>query len=260
MALLDTQKTRVAGNQVLRDGYLSDPNRPGLWATCPLDAIRHDPMLAFVREGCFRTFSTGEAGFVSEITEGGSASVSVAAAGYPGGALRITAGNGADNDEANVASEDKNIILAAAHDVWFETEIKFTEANTDDANVLVGLTSDKGLDMIKNDGAGPTTGASTVVIYKVDGGTDWLGVCNSGTTASSTVTMGVRVSGSWQRLGFHVRSNTQIDYYLNGNCTGSLTSATHIPTAAMYLYWGVKNGGANDEVLYVRNYRLVQLL
>ena len=66
-----------------------------------------------------------------------------------------------------------------------------------------------------------------------------------------------RVSGNWVDLGFHVASNSSINYYINGVQVGNI--AANLPTAAMGLFWGVKNGDTNPESLYVDFVKAVQL-
>ena len=259
MAQLDTKIERVAGNQVITDRKLSVADRPGLWATCPLDAIAHDPTLAVVRQGSFATYTNGEGGWAEVTTNSGTTGTLAAAAGYLGGCMRFGASDATDldNDETYIGTEDETYILANGKDIWFEAEVKFTEANTDDANVFVGLCGVRTADMLIDDGAGVILAQPAIGILKVDGGTTWNGVLKH-TTSQATSVLATRNSGAWEKLGFHVVSNTSVDYYVNGVKRATRTS--QIPTGTMGIVFGVKNGNSNNETVYVRNWKTVQLV
>jgi hypothetical protein len=133
----------------------------------------------------------------------------------------------------------------------------------DDANIIVGLSSLYAANTIADNGAGPAADYSGCVFYKVDGGTTWN--CETSTdvgggTQSTTASVATRVSGSYQRFGFHMTSNQRVDYYIDGVCVAT-HPATNISTTAMGLLFGVKTGDttAGSEQLNVDWYRVAQL-
>ena len=260
MLTLKTAYKQVEGNEVVYDENVSPTNHPGLWETCPLAPIAHDPTLAHVYEENFATYTSGEGGWETTATNSGSVSVITAAAGYLGSALRVSPSDAtaADNDETYVERENLNYILASGKDIWFEATIKQTETNVDDANYAIGIASKCLANTILDDGGGATTGSSVICIQKKDGGTTYEGWANTATTAATAITLATRRSGVWQRVGFHVKSNDTVDFYVNGVLCGTKTA--NIPTAAMGIYFGAKNGGANHDQFYVRNIKVVQLL
>lgn len=255
MPSLRTLSKRVAGNLVYYDDVLSPTS--SLWNSCPLLAIREDPSLAFVFEEDFFTFTTGESGLAAVTAEGGTAAITAATAGIRGGVLKITAGDGGDNDEVYVGSENKDWILASGKDIWFEARVRLDEQNTDDMNFGVGLCSQYSADTLQNNGAGPAANYDGVLFFKVDGGTVWNLENSQAGNQTTTATTLDRQNATWVRLGFHIVGTDRIEFYVNGSLAG--THSTNLPTAAMGLFVGAKNGDTNNEIVYVDYIKCVQL-
>src|SRR3954462_13666997 len=91
--------------------------------------------------------------WTSVLTDSGTASVGDAA----GGILALVASDGtvADNDEAYARTTNELFKFANNKPLLFEARLQFPEANTDDANVLVGLIDAAAANTIVDDGAGP---------------------------------------------------------------------------------------------------------
>lgn len=257
MATLRTQGKWTAGNLHFRDENLSPEN--SLWETCPLQAIASDPTLAFSYYNDFFTYTTGEEGLASTLTNSGTSGVIAASGAAPTGVLQIEASDGsaADNDEAYVGSESTVWILGSGKDIWFESRVKFTEANTDDANIIVGLSSLYNANILQDAGGGPAADYDGIVFFKVDGGTVWQAQCSQSTNQTILTDVQSRTSGSWTDLGFHVSSTGTVDYYINGIQVSTID--TNLPTAAMGLLVGAKNGDTNLETLFVDYIKVVQL-
>lgn len=257
MAALKAKTVRKAGNLWIEDENLSPPN--SLWNTCPLAAIAHEPHLASVYENDFFTFTTGEEGLASTIINTGSAGIFATAAGYHGGVLELTPSDGsvADNDETYIGSENKQWILAAGKDLWLEWWLKFAEANTDDANIVVGLSSLYNENFLIDNGAGPSANYHGITLFKVDGGTVWQAETSAGASQATSISVATRKSGVWQRLGIHVIGTEQVDFYIDGIAVASHT--TYLPTASMGLVAGVKNGDTNEEKLYLDKVKAVHM-
>ena len=256
MATTRTEGQRTGGNLTFRDDNLSPAKGKSLWEDCPLLAIQSDPSVGLIQENDFVQFITAEDGLSSTLTNTGSAKI---LAGGAFGQLELGPSDGSvtDNDEAYVGSTTAVITPATGKDVWFEARVKFTEANADDANIIVGLSSTYAANTLQDGGAGPPANYTGVVFYKVDGGTVW-NVENSTTTSQTTIaSAATRQSGAWARLGFHMESNSLITWFINGEAVGA--SETNMPAAAMGVVLGVKNGDTNEEFLYVDWFRLVQL-
>ena len=258
MAALHTESKRVAGNLHLRDTNLSPAN--SLWETCPLQAIASDPTLAYVYRNDFFAFTTGEAGLANTISNAGTVGVIAATAAAPTATLQMEASDGSvgAEDETYLGSENKTWILQSNKDLWYESRVKFTEAATDEANIVVGLSSIYTANFLLDADAGPAASYDGIVLFKVGGGgTVWQAESSQAGNQTTLTSVQTRVSGSWIDIGFHVTSNATIDYYLNGVQVGSL--ATNLPTVAMGLVWGAKNGTTSHEKLYVDYVQVIQL-
>ncbi len=186
------------------------------------------------------------------------ASVAIDADGV-GGLMLLTTG-ATDNNEAYLETTNELFDVLADRPINFAAAISYTEANTDDANVLVGLMDAPGADSLVDDGAGPKSSYSGIVFFKVDGGTVWnfeTSVAGTQTTTATDVT-----AGGAQLLEFDVIpiSSTvaecipKIDGQQCRDANGDLIrhSLTYTSVTEMAVVVGVKAGGANSEVLTLK--------
>ena len=203
------------------------------------------------------------ADWVTTLTDSGTASVGDAV----GGVIALVPSDGtvADNDEAYIESANEVFKFAGDKPLLFEARVQFTEANVDDANVLVGLLDAVGANSLQDNGGGPPASYSGAVFVKVDGGTVWqVETSNAGTQtttellstntnnlAKRNVTAG---GSSYQVLRIeympYSSTNAYVSFFVDGVLVAQhdyiFTSATE-----MQIGIGVKNGGANNETLNV---------
>lgn len=194
----------------------------------------------------FTTFTTGERGLAATLTHSGGATI---IATENGGVLQLDTSDGtvADNDEAYVGSEIANFLLTANKKLFVDFRIKIHEANTDEGNFIVGLSSTYAANALQDNGAGPPANFSGVVFFKVDGGTVWQLESQKASSAETQTDVGTRVDNTWTRFGIYW-NGTDITAYINGEAVGTvITHTADIPTAAMGLLFGAKNGDTNEE-------------
>jgi hypothetical protein len=244
-----TQLTWSSGNLLIEDSVLSAS--ASIWDDCPLLAINQDPTIGLVWDEPFISYVTTQGGLTSTATEGGSA------AGGAGGYLTIVAGNAGDNDEIYVGGTHDVFTPAAGRDLWFEARAKLTEANTDDANIVIGLSTIYSADFMQDDGAGPAADYDGLIFFKVDGGTVWQTESSTSTSQTTNASAATFTSGSWVRLGIFLEGITQATFYVDGTSVGSVT--VNLPDTAFSPVIGAKNGDTNDETLYVDWFKAVQL-
>lgn len=187
----------------------------------------------------------------------------VAATDAANGVVLLTPSDGTvgDNDEAYLATANELFKVAAGRTIEGEALLKFTEANTDDANVAFMFQNAIAADSILDDGAGLKVSGDTFGIYKVDGGTVWKCVsCVNGTATVST--SGKTAGAAYQRLGIKIAdvdgTNCEVTFFCDGvplldsttkkaiKHTVAIASATEMDFGV-----GIKNGSANLETLYV---------
>ena len=187
------------------------------------------------------------------LTDSGTAAVGDAA----GGVLALTASDAtvADNDEAYLHSTNELFLFAADRPIYFETRIQFTEAATDDANLLIGLMDGIAADALQDDGAGPKTSYSGAVFYKVDGETVWN--CESSIGGSQTTTATVKTAGqsAYQtlRIEFQPVTSTvgEVRFFIDNELVGKHSGFTFTSGTEMQVVLGVKNGSENNESLNI---------
>lgn len=209
----------------------------------------------------FRTFSTGGE-WTSLAADSGS---SVAAGDTENGILVLTTG-ATDNNEACVKTTKKWLKFGQDKPNFFEALVQYTEANTDDANVFIGLSSALGADMMVDNGAGPATSFSGCGFYKTDSdpnGNYWKIVVSLGSTQTlATLTagnshdqVGHLVDTAQHRFSIKFQPKTSsladIIFQIDGITVYKVTD--FVFTSAVVMYGGVyvKAGGANSEVVNV---------
>lgn len=197
----------------------------------------------------------------------GGASVATTNPDAAGGVLKLNTGDSTDNDEVYVWSLAELFLFADDKPGMFEARVKFTEANTDDANILVGLMDAVAANALLDDGGGPAASYSGAVFHKVDGGTKWLvetSIGSSQTTSTTDVTAG---GGVYMTLRCEWRtvqnSVAEVVFSIDDGAGSGMRQCrdssnrpikhtlTHTSATEMALVLGVKNGGANPEALFV---------
>lgn len=195
-----------------------------------------------------------------------------AASGF-GGHCIITS-HSDDNDEAYRAS-NPIFQFAANKPLFAKIRLKYTEANTDDANVLFGLQTDLNADAMLDDGGGPaTSSAYNAVWYKVDGGTTWNVRTSVNGTATTTATDYTAGGGAWTTLGIEYlpvgSARAEVSFWIDTAGGDNMVQAmeasstrgafetrpikhymTSLAGGVVGLIFGIKAGGANAEVLTV---------
>lgn len=190
-------------------------------------------------------------------TDSGTATYNDAA----GGTVTLAPSDGtvADNDEIYLLSVNESLKFAAGKPLVAEARIQFTEANTDDANIMFGVADAVGANTIVDDGAGPKASYSGAVIFKVDGGTYWQAEMSVGTTqdtpsiaASNQITAG---GASYQVLRVEVRPQTSgkadAVFFVDDVEFAKVKDFDISSATDMHVFVGAKNGGANNESLVV---------
>lgn len=190
-----------------------------------------------------------------------------------GGGVVIAASDGsvADNDQSYLGGTNKNLVPTNQKPLVFQATIQYTEANTDDANVIVGLSSTTAAELLVDDGAGIAASFSGIGFFKVDGGTNWKIFASIGTTqtiveltaANSLDKIAHTAGGSAKqtlRVEFIPYSSTKAEllFYIDGVCVYSL-DWTYTSVVGMAPVIGVKNGGSNAETVNVYNTKLKTL-
>lgn len=205
--------------------------------------------------------------WTSILTDSGTAAVQ----NEQNGVLLLTASDGtvADNDEAYAYTTAELFKQVSGCPIILEARVKFTEANTDDANVMIGLLDGAAANSILDNGAGPPASYNGGVFFKVDGATVWNVENSDGATQKTTTLDGTHekiigspidgasqtAGGSWQRLriGWFPKSSTKADwlFWINGAPVAKHTDQPYASATEMAVFLGVKNGGANLETLRV---------
>lgn len=214
--------------------------------------------LAVGRASHFTEYVTADE-FSTVASDGGACAVADGA----NGILAITASDGtvADNDETYLKGTNEVFLFAANRSIYFQALVQYAEANTDDANVIIGFKDAVAANTLLDNGAGPPASYSGACFFKVDGGTVWQVESSLGGTQTTTTT-NITAGGSAYHLfeiEFHAINATQgeISFKYDGQvvCDSNnrpikhqitFTSATEMQECI-----GVKNGGANLETVSV---------
>lgn len=180
-----------------------------------------------------------------------------------GGVLTIAASDGTagDNDEAYVRTTAELFKILDDRLCYAEALIQYTEAATDDANVLFGFMNAVAANHLLDDGAGPAASYSGAVIFKVDGGTVWQ--CESSLAGSQTTTVTTATAGgsSWQRLAIAIQpldtTVCEVQFEIDGNPFRDSANSvikhrmTYTNATEMHLVVGLKAGSATAQTMKV---------
>lgn len=166
-----------------------------------------------------------------------------------------------DNDETYLHNTNEQFLIAADKPIEFAARIKYAEANTDDANVIVGLMDAVAADSIQDNGAGPDGTFDGAVIYKVDGGTVWRFMTSNATTQTDSISTTTAGGSSFQELEIRIRHQDAsycscvplVDGVQLQDSNGNLIEhkIAYSGLAEMAAVVGVKNGSTNEETVYV---------
>jgi hypothetical protein len=177
----------------------------------------------------------------------GDATIALVAADLVGGWLNIPTSAATDNHEAYLTSGE-SVKFEAGKPVYIGCRMKLTEANTDDANWIFGLTDQGGANTLQDNGAGPPASWSGAVFFKVDG-TMTIQTEASLTGAQDTNTnVGTFVSGTEYELGI-LWDGTVLKFFLDGVLVETVSASANLATTELTPTFGLKNGGANVETL-----------
>jgi hypothetical protein len=181
----------------------------------------------------------------------------------PQGILTITPSGGSPalNDECYVRNTNAVFQFATDQSLVFEALVQFSEANTNKANVLVGLMDSVAAGALVNGSGGPKSSSSALVFYKKGSTNVWACETVGGGTHSLTTTAPAgganyqTLTGQWQPI-----SATQAEgrFFIDGLLVAKQLF-TYSGAVPMQLCAGVKNGSASMETLnvdYLAGYQL----
>lgn len=206
---------------------------------------------SFGRESDFEHYVTADA-YSTVVSDSGTVAVGDAV----GGIVVLTPSDGTvgDNDEAYLKGTTEIYKFANNQPFRFEALVQFTEANTDDANIMVGVANAVAANHLQDNGAGPLASYSGACFYKVDGGTTWNVEVSVGATQVTEALTDTAGGASYQRLRIEFQPITstvgECRFWIDG-VLKKVLSFTYTGATEMQECFGVKNGSTNLEVLNV---------
>ena len=170
-----------------------------------------------------------------------------------GGILSIATGATGEN-ESYVSSEHEIFKFATNKRLFFEALVSLTEANTDDANIIVGLSDTVAANSLLDAGAGPMASFDGAVFYKLLDGAVWRAMTSNAVGQADDANAGAFVSATSYKLTMFYDYNdgvtASVTFYVNG-VLGATLDLTIAGLEEMHILLGVKAGGANAETLLV---------
>jgi hypothetical protein len=164
-----------------------------------------------------------------------------------------------DNDEIYLVATTETVKFAAGETFVGETNLQWSEANTDASNFIFGFMSAVGADALADNGGGPRATGDYVALWKIDGGTQfYAGVQSDGTAKPTIDALGVPLTtagvSDYQKLKIKVvcESATRgfATFWVDEQHI-AIHHFTYSSATEMQLMLGIKNGGANAETLNV---------
>jgi hypothetical protein len=191
---------------------------------------------------------------------GGSAAVSDGV----GGKVSIVT-DADDNDEAYLFNTTELFKTAADKPIEIEVLLQYTEANTDDANIIFGLMSGVAANALLDSGGGPAASYSGACFFKEDGETLWSVENSVGGTQKTTQlttansldkqehTAGTAADFQTLRIEIDPKSATLCDitFWIDGVLVAKHIDQVFTSFTDAAVIMGAKAGGANAETLVV---------
>jgi len=168
--------------------------------------------------------------------------------------------DGDDNDECYISSKGEFLKFQTDQRVYFEVLVKGTEAATDDANYIVGMSDTVAADLLLDNGAGPMASYDGAVFFKVDGGTVWQFETSNAGTQLTNSNVGDFTDGVATRLAFAYDYNDGVTAIVTPILNGVLGTPKNLTIAGleeMHFFWGAKAGGAHEEALLLDSVHVI---
>ena len=183
------------------------------------------------------------------------------------------------------AASDNNLVYAASNGTIAELTVdrplyagfhfRYAEANTNAANVFVGLFSTTLSTVLGDNGAGIPSNFSGVGLYKMDGGTaNWTAFVSNATaqtkvelTSANSTDKTAHAAATASTVNQFVeieivpKTSTKANVYISidGKVVQVFTDWVWTSLAAMYLVVACKSGSATAEVLKVKRIDFAQV-
>ena len=157
--------------------------------------------------------------------------------------------------------------VATGKPIWFTARVTLTQAATNAANFVFGISSVVDSTLLGNDGGGPPSSYSGFLFFMVDGSLYLQFETSNATTQTTNSTLLLTTSGRSYQCGFHVDSGdgtTAIvtpwvyDETAATRTVGTPHKVALASIAAGSVVYGVKAGSSSAETLKIDYIRAVQ--
>ena len=233
------------------DDGLSPTRGSSMWQTFPMLAVQQDPSVGNYYLDHFTGFTTATGGWISTQATSGTSVQGV----LTGGTLKLDAGATTAHQGIQVQRTGGYVIPAAAKQIWFECKLKTSVLTLE---FLAGLAT-VSTTLIS---AGAISGAADLIGFSsVTGDGVILPQAIKASTAATIATSNTLVAGTYVRLGFVVTGLSQVDYYVNGTLSKTMsTGSTNIPVSILTPSFVCQTSGTSQPVIDIDYYALGYLL
>jgi len=249
-------------NMTFRDEDFGPSEGGSIWQYCPIVA-QIDPSVAHVFYDDFYILGTtdGPWGVTEDAGAGGTDSV-----GDGVGGIYTHYADGDNNDEAYLISSHETWKFAAGKSLWFEAKVGITEADTNQANLIVGLMDAAGADALQDGNAGPAASYDGAVFFKVGGALSYYFESSNAATQSTSSALGTHTTGTAIKYGFWCKTESNSDTtatvypFING-AIGTGQTLTLAGLEEMHAVVGIKKGGVggNEESFFIDYMKIIQI-
>jgi len=196
----------------------------------------------------FFTFDDGD-DYIDTVSDAGTIETTDAANGVL--SIAVTA---VDNNESYVSSDAEIFCFQTDKNLYFEARVKLTESNTDDANIIVGLSDTVAANSLLDTGGGPMASYDGAVFFKIDGGTVWQFETSNAGTQKTLTSAGAFTDKTWTTLGFLYDYNDGVTANVTPFIDGVAGTAQTLVISGlleMHILLGLKAGSGVVEALLV---------
>lgn len=175
--------------------------------------------------------------------------------------IKSAAASASGNEDCYLAREAETFKPVADKPIIFEAMVQATEDDTNQNNLIVGLTDAVAANLLVNDGAGPKTSGTTLAFFKKDGGLNWWIHASLSTTQTSVeltaansldkvAHVGSGAAAQRLRIEFMPINSTvgEVRFFIDDVLVYKITDWVFTSATDMQAVCGTKDGDAGDEV------------
>lgn len=250
---MPTRGLNTSGRVTKYDPTINPTHITGLWRSCPLIEMLHDPKIGVLLDEEFVDYDATDTYTATPATSG-SAAIDTA---NPG-TLKLDAGAATDNQGINVQRLKSGFVPAANKSLWFEAYVQLTATTppVTKAQLFIGMAASDTTIIA----AGAQSTQNRLGWQILDGGLLVSSFTADKGGVGTTIAGHTFVDATKVALGFFYDGALDtVQQFINGVAVGTPIATANIPKVVIYPSFVCQSDATDRPNLYVHGYRVFQL-